>query len=283
MAHELRRAWSIVLVFSGALAVACRSDTAAGGAWRTPTPRPIVSITAPLTPNGPTVPQALPVASSTQAAQSSSPTATALALQSYVLYGVVYDAAADADARLIDARLTWHFAARVLQSFDGEMPVDENGAYRLPLSMRPEDEIAITAFAPGYQPSSIRLRGSKIGQGGAQLNFGLYYAARSVPTMPGDLGIVEVRGIVYNAARGVQAGIDRARLTITHSTVVRPAAPIDVTTSPSGTFAIPIELHTSDQLDFTIGADGFITTTVSRRANDLIEQPQLQIALQPAP
>jgi hypothetical protein len=61
---------------------------------------------------------------------------------------------------------------------------------------------------------------------------------------------------------------------------VRPDTTIQVTTTISGTFAAPIELHAADEIKFTIAATGFITLTLTRRASDLIKQPLL-IALKP--
>jgi hypothetical protein len=276
MSRGLRRAWLIVILLSGAWVAACRTGRATSVTPHTPTPRPIVSVTAPTTPHSIV---ARPGSSATR--PPFAPTTSAPAVRNYLLQGVVYDAAVDADVRLIDARLAWHFDARDLQPFDGERPVDENGAYQLPLNMRPEDEVAITASAPGYQPSTVRLRGDELGADSARLNFGLYQLARSAPTMPGDLGIVEVRGIVYNAQRGVKAVIAGATISIAHLSVIRPTHQLETTTGLTGTFMIPMVLHVSDQLNLTIAARGFITATLSRYASDLVKEPQLSIALKP--
>lgn len=276
MLRDWHRACSLLIALSGALMAACRPEIPLSAGLHTPTPRPILSLTAPVTP------RAVPV-ESTATPLVLTPTPELTGLHTYQLQGVFYDAAVDADVRLLDARLSWQFAATELQAFNGEMTADDSGMYQVALHMRPDDEVSLTAVAPGYQPSTVWLRGTEINTETVRLNFGLYHTARMAPTVPGDLGIVEVRGIVYNATRGPNAGIAAARISVAHATVVRPAVQLDVTTSPSGTFTIPLELHASDQLDFTIGADGFITTTVSRRASEVIDQPQLQIALQPAP
>jgi hypothetical protein len=164
MSSGIRRVWSIMIVLSGAWVAACHTEATANVAAYTPTPRPIVSVTVPITPQPVAVQRQSPVT------PLFTPTTPALVLHDYTLHGVIYDAAVDTKVRLIDAQLTWRYAAKELQLFDGEIVVDENGAYQLQLHMRPEDEVVITAFEPGYQASTIRLRGDEVGDGAVQLN-----------------------------------------------------------------------------------------------------------------
>ncbi len=272
MINAPRRAYLVMILISGVLLAACQTVSPLSAGLHTPTPRAIVSLTAPVTPR-------LISAQATATVARPTPTPALNGLHTYQLQGIFYDAAVEADVRLLDAHLNWQFIANDLQAFNGELAADENGAYQLTLHMRPADEVSITAQAPGFQASTVRLRGTEINTATVQLNFGLYHTARLAPTVPSDLGIVEVRGIVYNAARGPSVGIAAARIVVAQASVVWPAAQLDIATTPAGTFNIPIELHASDQLNFTIGAEGFVTTTLSRRASELINQPPLSIAL----
>jgi hypothetical protein len=65
--------------------------------------------------------------------------------------------------------------------------------------------------------------------------------------------------------------------------VVQPESQIEATTGVTGTFAIPVVLHSTDQIDVTIAASGYQTTTLSRKAAELARTPQLSIGLGPAP
>ena len=72
-------------------------------------------------------------------------------------------------------------------------------------------------------------------------------------------------------------------MTIVDRSVVQPEAQLDATTSVSGTFLIPVALHTTDLIDMKITASGYQTFTLTRSAAELARKPQLSIGLQPAP
>jgi hypothetical protein len=118
---------------------------------------------------------------------------------------------------------------------------------------------------------------------GSRLNFGLVSDHGVAPTLPGDLGTIQVHGIVYNSARGVRSPIAQAAVTIVNNSVVQPATQIDITTNLTGTFDLALELHTTDRVDVTITAAGYLTSTLSKNAKDLANNPLLSIGLRPAP
>jgi hypothetical protein len=149
--------------------------------------------------------------------------------------------------------------------------------------VRPDDEVLITARAPGYSPTTARLFGRQLNIYGTRLNFGLVNSSGLVPTVPGSLGAVQLRGIVYNAARGLKDPIGAAHVTIVNRSVVQPVTQIGVTTNVSGVFTVPLTLHATDQLECTITAAGYLTGTLSKSARDLAKNPQLSIGLRPAP
>jgi hypothetical protein len=72
-------------------------------------------------------------------------------------------------------------------------------------------------------------------------------------------------------------------VSIVQTSIVQPSSRIDVTTHLSGTFDLTLGLHTTDRLDFTITAAGYLTGTLSKSAKDLAKNPRLTIGLRPAP
>ncbi len=108
-------------------------------------------------------------------------------------------------------------------------PTMDSIAWRCPFA--PSDEVIITARAPGYLPSTAHIHGNQLSAYGSRLNFGLVSASGAAPTLPGDLGTIQLRGIVYNAARGVKSPIAQAAVIIVHNSIVQPTSQIDVTTS----------------------------------------------------
>ncbi len=105
----------------------------------------------------------------------------------------------------------------------------------------------------------------------------------SVPTMPGALGTIQLSGIVYNSARGFKDPIANARVTIVERSLIEPAVPFEATTCITGTFVIPVTLHSSDQIDVTIAASGYQTATLTKSATELARRPQISIGLKPSP
>jgi hypothetical protein len=206
----------------------------------------------------------------------SAPSSTALIVQ-----GRVFDAGSG--RRLSNATIAWQFLALDWQQYNGQLQVPADGLYRLQLFIRSEDEVIITARAPGYQPSMARLLGKQLNPYGSRLNFGLVTANGPVPTLPGALGTIQLRGIVYNSARGLKDPIANAHVTIVNRSVVLPEAQFAATTSITGTFLIPVALHTTDQIDVTIMASGYQTATLTKSATELAKKPQLSIGLRPAP
>jgi hypothetical protein len=195
--------------------------------------------------------------------------------------GRVFDAGRG--QRLNNATIEWQFLALDWQQHNGQLQVPADGLYRLQLPVRDEDELIIIARAPGYLPSMARLHGKQLNQYGSRLNFGLVTADGPAPTLPGALGTIQLRGIVYNATRGLKDPIVNARVMIVNRSVVRPEAQLDAATSISGTFLIPVALHTTDQVEVTIAAGGYQTATLSKSAAELVKNPQLSIGLRPAP
>ncbi len=209
-------------------------------------------------------------------------TATLAAGSNAVLVqGRVYDAGRG--QRLNNAALEWQFLSPDWQQYNGQLQVPADGLYRLQLPVRGEDEVIITARAPGYQPSMARLLGRQLSLYGSRLNFGLVAANGPAPTLPGALGIIQLGGIVYNLAHGPRDPIANARVTLVDRSLVQPEAQLDATTSVTGTFLIPVALHTTDQIDMKITASGYQTVTLTRSAVELARKPQLSIGLQPAP
>ena len=198
-----------------------------------------------------------------------------------LVQGRIFDAASG--QRLSNAAVEWQFLATDRQQYNGQLRVPADGLYRLPLSACSEDEVLITARAPGYLPSNARLHCNQLNPYGSRLNFGLVKTNGPVPTVPGTLGTIQLNGIVYNSARGLTDPIANARITVVNRSVVQPESQIETTTGLTGTFAIPMVLHSTDQIDVTIAASGYLTTTLSRKAAELARQPQLSIGLMPAP
>jgi hypothetical protein len=273
---------AVLIVVGGLLAAACEGSSsfaAAPGAGPGATPHPTAqaSPAAPRTPSGIFIstrvrPTAL-AAIATATLESGSNTV--------VVQGRVFDAGRG--QRLSNALIEWQFLSPSWQHHNGHLQVPADGLYRLQLPIRGEDEVIITAHAPGYLPSTARLLGRQLNLYGSRLNFGLVAADGPAPTLPGALGTIQLSGIVYNSTRGLRDPIANARVTIVDRSVVQPAARIDATTSASGTFLIPVALHTTDQIDVKIAASGYQTVTLTRSATELARKPQLAIGLQPAP
>jgi hypothetical protein len=202
-------------------------------------------------------------------------------LTAFIVQGRVFDAGSG--QRLQKATIEWQFLAPDWQQFNGRLQVPADGLYRLQLPVRGEDEVIITANSPGYLPSTARLLGKQLNLYGSRLNFGLVAADGPSPTLPGALGNIELSGMVYNAARGLQDPIAQARVTIVDRSLVRPETQIDATTSITGAFVIPVTLHISDQIDVTIAASGYQTATLTRSAAELARKPQFAIGLKPIP
>jgi hypothetical protein len=198
-----------------------------------------------------------------------------------IVQGRVFDAASG--QRLSQATIEWQFLALDWQQHNGQLQVPGDGLYRLQLDIRADDEVIISARAPGYLPSMARLLGKQPNQYGSRLNFGLVTADGLAPTLPGALGTVQLHGIVYNSAHGLQDPIANARVSIVNRSVVRPQAQFDATTSLTGTFLVPLALHTTDQIDLTITASDYQTATLTRSARELAKNPQISIGLRPAP
>jgi hypothetical protein len=197
-----------------------------------------------------------------------------------IVQGRVYEAGHG--QRLNDVTLEWQFLSPDWQSYNGQLQVPTDGRYRLQLPIRSEDEVIITAHAPGYLPSTARLLGRQLNPDGSRLNFALVTADGPVPTLPGALGIIQLSGIVYNLAHGLRDPIADARVTIVDRSLVKPEAQITAATSITGSFVMPVALHTTDQIDVTISANGYQTVTLTSRAIDLAAKPQLAIGLRPA-
>jgi len=270
---------AVLIVASSLLVTACEGSSSFAAAPGGAAPGPIAqaSPALPRTPSGIFIstsvrPTALP-ASATATLESGS--------NSVVVQGRVYDAGRG--QRLNNATIEWQFLSVDRQQYNGQLQVPADGLYRLQLPIRGEDEVIITAHAPGYLPSMARLLGRQLNLYGSRLNFGLVAADGPAPTLPGALGTIQLSGIVYNSARGLRDPIANARVTIVDRSVVQPAARIDATTSVSGTFLIPVALHTTDQIDVKITASGYQTVTLTKSATELARRPRLSIGLQPAP
>ncbi len=198
-----------------------------------------------------------------------------------IVQGRVYDAGQG--QRMNDATLEWQFLSPDWQRYDGQLRVPTDGLFRLQLPIRSEDEVIITARAPGYLPSTARLLGRQLNRYGSHLNFGLVKADGPVPTLPGALGTIQLSGIVYNSARGLRDPIANACVTIFDRSLVSPETQVTTTTSITGSFVMPVALHRTDLLDVTISASGYQTATLTRSATDLAAMPQLAIGLKAAP
>ncbi len=280
MLGSLYRCLSIAL--SGLILAACVGSTSLAAESPGAAPRPIANASLPAvtrTPSGIFISTVVRPADNP-----ASPTKTATPLfTNVIVQGRVYDAGAGMKRRLQHATIEWQFTASDWQAYNGQLSVPDDGLYRLQLTVRPEDEVLITARAPGYSPTTARLFGRQLNIYGTRLNFGLVNGGGPVPTVPGSLGAVQLRGIVYNLARGLIDPIGDAHVTIVNQSVVQPETQIDVTTSASGVFTVPLTLHTTDQIECTITATGYLTGTLSKSAQDLAKNPQLSIGLRPAP
>ncbi len=275
------------LVLGALLLAACARTTAFATEPRAVTSQ--VNTTQPAKPRTPTGITIVAVAKATQPATPTlKPPVTITANQRpksplVIVQGRVYDAGQGLQHRLSNATLEWQFFAPDWQQYNGRLAVPEDGLYRLALPIRASDEVVIMARAPGYFPSTAHIHGNQLSAYGSRLNFGLVSDSGAAPTLPGDLGTIQLRGIVYNSARGLKSPIAQAAITIINNSVVQPTTRIDVTTSLSGTFDLMLELHTTDRIDFTITATGYLTGTLNKNAKDLTKNPQLSIGLRPAP
>jgi hypothetical protein len=270
----------VVLIALGSLLLtACERSTSIAAAPGEVTPPPI----APASPNVTRTPSGIFV--STSVPMMSAPVTTVSAATpnsiAMIVQGRVFDAGSG--QRLDRAAIEWQFLALDWQQHNGQLQVPGDGLYRLELPARSDDEVIITAHAPGYLSSMARLLGKQLNPYGSRLNFGLVKADGPVPTLPGALGTIQLSGIVYNSARGLTDPIAAARVIIVNRSVVRPEAQLETTTSVTGTFVIPVTLHITDQIDVTITANGYLTATLTSSAKDLAEKPQLSIGLKPAP
>jgi hypothetical protein len=209
------------------------------------------------------------------------PTTLEVDSNAVIVQGRVYDA--DAGQRLSNATLEWQFVAQDWQRYNGQLQVPDDGLYRLLLPIREQDEVIITARVPGYLSSTARLLGKQLSRYGSRLNFGLIKTDSPVPTLPGALGTIQVSGLVYDSTRGLKGPIANARVTLVDRSLVQPGTQIEATTNLTGTFVIPVALHSTDQLDVTITASGYQTVTLTKRATELARKPQLLIGLRPVP
>jgi hypothetical protein len=279
----MSRHWlnTLSIVLGGMLLAACTRTTALATEPRAVTsPMNATQPAKPRTPTGITI---VAVASATRPATSILKAPVTTASNQVILQGRVYDSGQGLQHRISHATLEWQFFAPDWQQYNGRLPVPADGLYRLPLPIRASDEVIITARAPGYFPSTAHIYGNQLNVYGSRLNFGLVSDQGAAPTLPGDLGAIQLRGIVYNSAHGVKSPITQAAVTIVNNSVVQPSTQIDVTTNLSGTFDLALELHTTDRIDFTIAAAGYLTGTLSKNAKDLAKNPQLSIGLRPAP
>jgi len=267
----------VLMVLGSWLISACESSASLAAAPGSPPPPSMIqaSPVAVHTPSG--------IFISTSVRPTASPTRHAATLEAGALVvtvqGHVYDA--ENNQHLNDAIIAWQFLALDWQRYNGEVQVSADGLYHLQLPIRATDEVILTTRASGYLPSTARLTGKQLNRYGTRLNFGLVTANGPAPTVPGALGIIQLSGTVYNAVRGLLDPIANARVTVVDRSLVRPGLPIDCATSITGTFAIPVALHTTDQLDVTISASGYQTVTLTRNASDLAQKPQLLIGLRP--
>ena len=266
----------VLLIALGSLILTACVDAQATAA------QPRTTTSTPHAPN-PTRPSGMTII--TVSATQVSPVATFTPLQSafssMILNGRVYDAGRGLQQRLSDATIEWQFTAPDWQVYNGQLRVPADGLYRLQLPVRAEDTLIITARAPGFLPSTARLRGDQLNVYGSRLNFGLVSTNGPVPTLPGDLGAIQLRGIVFNSARGAQAPIPNANVTIVDNSVVQPKISMDVAADASGTFSTTLDLHTTDEIEFIVAATDYVTGTLTRRAKDLLNSPQITIGLRP--
>ncbi len=266
------------IALGGLFVTACESSSllAAEPGGATPPPIAQASPAAPHTPSG--------IYFSTSVRPTLIPTIAAATLpgnsHAVIIQGRVYNV--EEGQHLTNAAIEWQFLALDWQRYNGRLQVSDDGLYRLMLPIRDEDEVIITASAPGYLSSTARLMGKQLNRYGSHLNFGLVKANGPVPTLPGALGTVQLSGIVYNSARGPTVPIANARVLIVIQSLVEPETPIEATTGITGTFVIPLALHSTDQLDVTIAASGYQTVTLTEGATDLASKPQLSIGLMPA-
>jgi hypothetical protein len=285
MAHRstMSRHWfnTLSIVLGGMLLAACTRTTAFATEPRAVTSQ--VNVTQPAKPRTPTGITIVAVAKATASATSTLKPQVAAATNQVILQGRVYDAGQGLQRRLSNATLEWQFFTPDWQQYNGRLPVPDDGLYRLLLPIRASDEVIITAHAPGYFPSTAHIYGNQLSAYGSRLNFGLVSDRSVAPTLPGDLGTIQLHGIVYNSARGLKSPIEQATITIVNNSVVQPSTQIEITANLSGTFDLMLELHTTDQIDVTIAAQGYLTQTLSKSAKDLAKHPQLSIGLRPAP
>jgi hypothetical protein len=272
---------AVLIALTSLLLTACERSASIAAAPNRSSPTPIAPAAPALTrtPSGIFVTTSVPMVEAPPTAAAATATLDAT---SSILQGRVYEAASG--QRLSNATIEWQFLALDWQGHNGQLQVPADGLYRLQLPVRNDDEVIITARAPGYLASMARLLGKQLSPYGSRLNFGLVKAdGGPVPTLPGALGTIQLSGIVYNSARGPQGPIADARVIIVNRSVVQPATQLETMTSITGTFSLPLALHTTDQLDVTIEANGYQTTTLTRSATDLAKKPQLSIGLKPTP
>jgi hypothetical protein len=269
----------VVIALSSLLLTACEGSSSIAAAPGEAAPYAIApaSPVVTRTPSGIFVSTSVPVIDAPPNAAS---TAT-LDSTAMILQGRVFDAGSG--QRLNNATIDWQFLAPDWQAHNGQLQVPGDGLYRLQLQARSDDEVIITAHAPGYLPSMARLLGKQLNPYGSRLNFGLVKANGPVPTLPGALGTIQVGGIVYNSARGLKDPITAAHVMIVNRSIVQPETQLETTTSLTGTFVLPVALHTTDQIEVTITASGYQTATLTRSAAELANKPLLSIGLKPAP
>jgi hypothetical protein len=274
----LRAVSFVVLIAAGSLlAAACQGSPSIAAAPGGAAPRPVAEASPAVT----RTPSGIFVSTSVRPTAAVATATLESGSNAIIVQGRVYDAGHG--QRLDNATIEWQFLSPDWQHYDGQLQVPADGLYRLQLPIRSDDEVIITAQAPGYQPSMARLLGRQLNLYGSRLNFGLVAADGPAPTLPGALGTVQLSGIVYNAAHGRRDPIADARVTLVARSVVRPEARLAATTGVSGTFLIPVALHATDQVEVKIAASGFLTVTLTRSATELARKPQLAIGLQPAP
>lgn len=101
------------------------------------------------------------------------------------------------------------------------------------------------------------------------------------PRPPGDLGIKEVIGRVFDALRGVAVGLDGATLDYRRVAHVPPGESGSVVTDAASDFAFPLFLHDTDNVRVAVSAPGFRSEELTYGGYAQWIAPPLEVGLLP--
>jgi hypothetical protein len=165
-------------------------------------------------------------------------------------------------------------------------------ALSLPVELAPGAHLTIPiSYQPGSFDSRLYVDVSGIAENGSPVSVeGIYHGRRCetpgpsftpsptpTPLPPGDLGVVEISGIVYDGNVGIDSGIAFAQLFYKVPSISFGQGSTDA----DGRFALRVQLYETDGLSLRVDAPGYQSNRVSFGPSSL--RAPLEVPLYPVP